>query len=412
MASGKAKNLKNKKESFLLIAQVLVVAVTLSLILIDASRFFPDYVYEQVGAVQEKKEVQAKGTRPNESQEEEEDVPDDEDEKEQSSQDAEDTTDGPSHIKYDDSASNKSNQTGDNPTDDQKNKESNVPVDNQPQRTGPIATDKPNQMETPRPTPTPSPSHGPSPTPTPSPTPKPKLASISANWPDKDKVEYRKDIKTTTLTVTGTKTDGSTITIPVKECSIIGLESKSLGEHTMIIKYGDFKTTLFYTVIRGEEFTLSYSWDVDRNKGKCILGEDITDILWVYKVFSDGDYEDVDDYTLTGIDNQKTGKQSGVISYQGQTKSIVCEFCRRTSSIVTNYFTKDGKLLHSSSSDTTLSESETPKIQKPSNETTYDSKNFVLKSTKFVVDGRERTIPYTMRDRDFEAVLTIDYEEE
>lgn len=405
--------MKKKKGFLLFAAQALVIAAVVSLILMDAARFFPDYVYEQIGALPEEKEVQAKGTKPKEnSKKEEEETPDQEEEQERSSQESEDTSQGPSDTKYKDSSASNTNGTGDQTTDQQKNMDSQMPTtDETPQTNEPVATDEPNFMETPSPTPTQSPSNAPTPTPTLNPTPEAKLESISAKWPDKDKVEYRKEIKTTTLTVTGTKTDGSTISIPVKDCSIVGLESKSLGEHTMIIKYGEFKTTLFYTVIRGSDFTLSYSWDVDRNKGKCILGEDIQDILWVYKVYSDGDYEDVEDYQLTGIDNEKTGKQTGIIQFEGQTKAIVCEFLRRQRSIVTNYYSKDGKLVHSDTDNVMLDDGETPKFQKPDNEVTYNSKKYVVKSTKFVLDGKERTIPYTMRDRDFEAVLTIDYEE-
>lgn len=432
--------MKGKKESAILIAIAFTVVGILSLFLNNRSRFFTEYIYDEIAAWQEQKEVHAMENPEEAKDQTEEDEPEDQIteplepeetmEPTEAAPDMEDSVEGPSEQKYENKDSDKSNESEESDEEDEDDKEivTNAPLSTEvPNLTLPNQTDLPHQMEVPihteipteapteAPTPSPVPTQAPtqtpkaSPTPTPKPTETPVLVSISAKWPDKDNILYKSEIDTKTLKVTGKMSNNEEVSIDVKKCSLIGLESKSLGEHTMIIKYDGLSTTLLYTIVRGGEYTLGYEWDVSKNKGKCFKGEDISKILLVYKQYNDNDFDYIDDYSITGIDFNKLGKQTGVISYEGKTKFITCEIVEKQYVKIAKYCNSSGDIIHENREVIDVAAEEKLKINAPDSNLVYESEEYTLSSTLIKVDGSDKEFPYTMRDRDMLAEVTAVY---
>lgn len=412
--------MKRRTESVILMAIVCGVIVSFSLVLNDSDRFFSDYLYDEIAAW-EQKEVHAKENNPKENRTEEDTAESEEavstKEPEQSIPETEESREGPSDMKYNKSDSNVSNDSKNDKEADNKEETLGYPVttekpgmSNVYQTEIPYHENEPVHTEEATHTPIVTPSPTPEPDlPKPTPTSTPELLSISAEWPDKDTIVYKSNIQTTTLAVTGRMSDGEIISISTNKCSIIGLESKSLGEHTMIIKYGGLKTTLLYTVILGEEFNLGYEWDVDKNIGKIIKGENPEDFLYVYKEFNDGDWEYVENYSVTGIDFEKLGKQTGTISCEGKTILFTCEIVEKQYIKTVRYCNKSGELINEKKDIINVALTDNVRLTEPDSNTTYETEEYTLQAIEFKVDGEEKSFPYTIKKRDVLTELICVY---
>ena len=177
----------------------------------------------------------------------------------------------------------------------------------------------------------------------------------------------------------------------------------------MIIKYGSFKTTLSYTIIRGDEFTLGYEWDVTKNKGRYIIGEDLSEILYVYKEYIDGDQDYISDYSIMGINFNTAGKQTGYISYEGMTKTITIEVVEKKYVNNIRYYSKSDELIYNESNTVKVEIDESIKVREPDSSVIYDGKEYILLSTELKVDGVEKTFTYTIKGRDILTELTCVY---
>lgn len=269
--------------------------------------------------------------------------------------------------------------------------------------------------------PTPAPSLMPSappvisnPTPEPSPTQDPhRIVKITCDWPDKDSIKYLKDIPKETIVVKSVDASGEETELEESKYTVIGLYNNVVGKHNMTVVYGDFECTLRYTV-NNYVVGLDYEWDT---KDTCYLGEVVDDdVLTVYTEMANDDFEEVEfgEYTISGIDNMRTGKQTFTIRYGGYSVKGTCEFKAQKMHITQEYYiTEDGDetLVDSRETSKNTSRGENiaayqkeEKIQNGPYAGTYE-----LKETAVTVDGIDKKLPYRVRARDFDIRVTVKY---
>lgn len=270
--------------------------------------------------------------------------------------------------------------------------------------------------------PTPAPSSLPSavpvipnPTEEPAPTQDPhRIVRITCDWPDKDSIKYKKSIPKDTIVVKSVDASGDETELDDSQYTVIGLYNNVVGKHNMTVVYGDFECTLRYTV-NNYVVGLDFDWET---KDTCYIGEVIDDdVLTVYTEMANEDWEEVEfgEYTISGIDNMRTGKQTFTIRYDGYSVSDTCEFKAQKLSATEEYYViednGDEILVDSKEKDRDISRGETiaayekeKLVQSGSYAGTYE-----LKETVAVVDGIDRKLPYRVKARDFDIRVTVKY---
>lgn len=417
--------MNKKKETVVLLTISIVIVGILSLLLNNSGRYFTEYMYDEIGALAKGQQVHAMESTPKDSGDEDEPEepkePEESIKPEKTNPMMDHSEEDRSDSKYENNDSDKSSESEDNDGDnEEKEKVTSEPVTTAtPDIYEPNHTELPQHINIPTAVPTSEPTHTPKPTPEPSATPTskptatptsaPRLVSISASWPDKDSLLYKSNITTTTLTVTGEMSDGSITSIPLKDCSIIGLDSMSLGEHTMIIRYEDVRTTLTYTIIRGQEYILDFEWDVSKNQGKYIIGEDIRELLYVFKEYDDGEQEAIEEYGISGIDFSRVGRQTGTITYEDKTKFITVDVVEKQYSKTVKYYSQSGELIKEDSNVTAIGLKESFKVTEPDSNVIYEGQEYTLSSVEFKVDRGVKSFPYTIRERDISAEVICVY---
>lgn len=194
----------------------------------------------------------------------------------------------------------------------------------------------------PEPTPIPTASPTEIPTPVPTTTPEPdKPVSLACTWKDKDSLIYGKTIPKDSISVKVTMSSGREITLSPSEYTIAGLKNDALGEHIMTVVYENVSCKIRYTVNNAIEH-LELDWPT---KDRCYKGEPLEDAditVTVYMV-DDTSY-DLEDgqYTIQGIDNQKTDvKQSFTITYKDHQIKGTCTFRDRIKTYTDSYYDDD-----------------------------------------------------------------------
>jgi hypothetical protein len=242
-------------------------------------------------------------------------------------------------------------------------------------------------------------------------SPEDKVVSLSCTWADKDTLVYKKDIPKETIKVTATYSSGQEVELSASEYTIAGLKNDSVGQHTMTVVYGDVMCKLSYKVNNYIK-SMTYDWET---KDKCYKGEVIDDTtLYVTVVMADESEYDLEDgqYTLSGIDNQKTGvDQTFTITYQDYSVTGTCRFTERTITYIDQYYS--GGVLQGT--ETTMEDSANVTEgfvieDNGGSMTTYKGTTYELTDIALKVDGKEKTAPYKLKERNFDTQVTRTWE--
>ncbi len=255
----------------------------------------------------------------------------------------------------------------------------------------------------------------PNPTDAPAPTENPhRIVKITCDWPDKDSIKYMKTIPRDTMVVKSVDASGEETELDDSQYTVIGLYNNVVGKHNMTVVYDDFECTLRYTV-NNYIVGLDFDWET---KDACYIGEVIDDdVLTVYTEMANDDFEEVEfgEYTISGIDNMCTGRQTFTIRYGAYSVSDTCEFKYQKLYSTAEYYVieengdeilVDSKLTsrNTSRGENIGAYKEEEKIQSGPYAGTYE-----LKETVVTVDGAEKKLPYRVRARDFDIRVTVKY---
>lgn len=256
---------------------------------------------------------------------------------------------------------------------------------------------------------TPSPTEEPAQT---TPPPEDKVVSLTCTWADKDTLLYKGSIPRDSIKVKAKYSSGRQVDLDASDYTISGLNNDSIGVHTMTIIYEDVMCRLNYTVNNYIDH-IGYDWPT---RMKCYKGEVIDGyVLTVTVYMADNTEYDLKDsqYKLTGIDNQKTGvEQTFRITYQGFSVEGTCQFVEQKVVVIDQFY--KGQTLQATETNTEASaqiQTGTEISAETEERVTRNGKEYVLKSIKVVVDGREKSLPYEVDERNFDIQITRRYEE-
>ncbi len=265
----------------------------------------------------------------------------------------------------------------------------------------------PNPGETPKPssTPIPTPTLKPTPTPTAKPTEKPDtVVALQCFWPDKDNVIYGETIPKSTIVVKAEYASGKVVTLKTGEYMITGLKNDSLGEHTMTIIYQGIYYQMDYTVHNVFE-AISYDWPT---KDKCYYGEEVESEIIVYAHMADGSLETIyNGFTVSGINNKDTsGEQTFTISYGGFSVTGSCRFYDLEYTEVVKCYDGDTLIEEDTKKEVNV-DHESEIVSEPKGEViTKGGVEYTLDEMNLVVDGKNKSLPYVIKERDF--IITIE----
>ena len=149
------------------------------------------------------------------------------------------------------------------------------------------------------------------------------LESITVSGPTKTEYEIGEELDLTGLVVTAHYSTGDEATVTGYEVS--GFDSSTAGEKTITVTYqgktAAFKVTVKETekpVVTLESITIS-----GPNKTEYKIGDklDLTGLV-VIAHYSDGSYQEVTDYEVSGFDSAAAGEKTVTVTYQGETVSF------------------------------------------------------------------------------------------
>jgi hypothetical protein len=240
--------------------------------------------------------------------------------------------------------------------------------------------------------------------------PEDTVVSLSCTWSDKDSLLYKREIPKDTITVKATYSSGKEVELDASEYTIAGLKNDSVGQHIMTVIYGDATCKLVYKVNNYAK-SISYEWDT---KDECYKDEVIDDgVLQVTVLMADKTEESLSlgEYTLSGVDNQKTGvEQTFTIRYLDFTLTGTCRFWDRKVTYINQYYSGGN-----------LQDTETINVTEMPKEDAVISMNdsfrrvikngvlYVVDDMEVVADGKKKNVPYRV-DRYFELTVTRKYE--
>ena len=149
------------------------------------------------------------------------------------------------------------------------------------------------------------------------------LESITVSGPTKTEYKIGEELDLTGLVVTAHYSTGDEATVTGYEVS--GFDSSTAGEKTITVTYqgktAAFKVTVKETekpVVTLESITIS-----GPNKTEYKIGDklDLTGLV-VIAHYSDGSYQEVTDYEVSGFDSAAAGEKTVTVTYQGETVSF------------------------------------------------------------------------------------------
>ena len=149
------------------------------------------------------------------------------------------------------------------------------------------------------------------------------LESITVSGPNKTEYKIGEKLDLTGLVVTAHYSTGDEATVTGYEVS--GFDSSTAGEKTITVTYqgktAAFKVTVKETekpVVTLESITIS-----GPNKTEYKIGDklDLTGLV-VIAHYSDGSYQEVTDYEVSGFDSAAAGEKTVTVTYQGETVSF------------------------------------------------------------------------------------------
>ena len=149
------------------------------------------------------------------------------------------------------------------------------------------------------------------------------LESITVSGPTKTQYEIGDELDLTGLVVTAHYSDGSEAA--VEDYEVSGFDSSTAGEKTITVTYQG-KTAAFKVTVKEPEkpvVTLESITISGPNKTEYKIGEelDLTGLV-VIAHYSDGSYQEVTDYEVSGFDSAAAGEKTVTVTYQGETVSF------------------------------------------------------------------------------------------
>ena len=148
------------------------------------------------------------------------------------------------------------------------------------------------------------------------------LESITVSGPTKTQYEIGDELDLTGLVVTAHYSDGSEAA--VEDYEVSGFDSSTAGEKTITVTYQDKTTTFTVNVKEAAPVVTLESITVSGpNKTEYEIGEelDLTGLV-VIAHYSDGSYQEVTDYEVSGFDSAAAGEKTVTVTYQGETVSF------------------------------------------------------------------------------------------
>ena len=149
------------------------------------------------------------------------------------------------------------------------------------------------------------------------------LESITVTGPNKTEYKIGEELDLTGLVVTAHYSTGDEATVTGYEVS--GFDSSTAGEKTITVTYqgktAAFKVTVKETekpVVTLESITISGPTKTEYKIGDKL---DLTDLV-VIAHYSDGSYQEVTDYEVSGFDSAAAGEKTVTVTYQGETVSF------------------------------------------------------------------------------------------
>ena len=149
------------------------------------------------------------------------------------------------------------------------------------------------------------------------------LESITVSGPTKTEYEIGDELDLTGLVVTAHYSTGDEATVTGYEVS--GFDSSTTGEKTITVTYqgktAAFKVTVKETekpVVTLESITVSGPTKTEYKIGDKL---DLTGLV-VIAHYSDGSYQEVTDYEVSGFDSAAAGEKTVTVTYQGETVSF------------------------------------------------------------------------------------------
>ena len=149
------------------------------------------------------------------------------------------------------------------------------------------------------------------------------LESITVSGPTKTEYKIGEELDLTGLVVTAHYSTGDEATVTGYEVS--GFDSSTAGEKTITVTYqgktAAFKVTVKETekpVVTLESITISGPTKTEYKIGDKL---DLTDLV-VIAHYSDGSYQEVTDYEVSGFDSAAAGEKTVTVTYQGETVSF------------------------------------------------------------------------------------------
>ncbi|SCJ21137.1 Endo-1%2C4-beta-xylanase A precursor [uncultured Ruminococcus sp.] len=149
------------------------------------------------------------------------------------------------------------------------------------------------------------------------------LESITVSGPTKTEYKIGEELDLTGLVVTAHYSTGDEATVTGYEVS--GFDSSTAGEKTITVTYQG-KTAAFKVTVKETEkpvVTLESITVSGPNKTEYKIGEelDLTGLV-VIAHYSDGSYQEVTDYEVSGFDSAAAGEKTVTVTYQGETVSF------------------------------------------------------------------------------------------
>ena len=150
------------------------------------------------------------------------------------------------------------------------------------------------------------------------------LESITVTGPNKTEYEIGEKLDLTGLVVTAHYSDGNEKVLSAGDYEVSGFDSSTAGEKTITVTYQD-KTTTFTVNVKeaAPVVTLESITVTGPTKTEYKIGDEL-DLagLVVTAHYSDGSYQEVTDYEVSGFDSAAAGEKTVTVTYQGETVSF------------------------------------------------------------------------------------------
>ena len=151
------------------------------------------------------------------------------------------------------------------------------------------------------------------------------LESITVSGPTKTEYEIGDELDLTGLVVTAHYSDGNEKVLSAGDYEVSGFDSSTAGEKTITVSYQG-KTAAFTVNVKEAEkpvVTLESITISGPTKTEYKIGDklDLTGLV-VIAHYSDGSYQEVTDYEVSGFDSAAAGEKTVTVTYQGETVSF------------------------------------------------------------------------------------------